>query len=295
MVSSFQRRGLRVTFRLAAGSFQAEGEPDTVTLEGYRCNVEIDAPGGYEFATCRLAIFGLDRTVMDRLTVINYQNLDFLRNSLTIEATDTQGNYTTIFLGEIYIAQPDYMGAPDVPFVAEARSGLIGSLAPSAATSYPGPQKVSVIMEGLAKEVGLTLENNGVEATVTDQYLAGTAVQKIQKLADAARIQFWYLPDEGVLAIAPIGTARSGDAVKVNFNTGLVGWPTKTHVGVSFTTLFNPALFHGAKILIDSDVRACNGEWYIVSMSHRLDSELPGGAWFTHCVATPMGVTIRSR
>jgi hypothetical protein len=295
MGSSFQRRRLRITFRLASGTFLESGNPDTVTFEDYRASVEIDAPGGYEFSTLRLRLWGVNQFVMDRLTVINYQNLDFLRNSVQIDATDNDGQFTAIYLGEIYASQPDYTGAPDVPLVVEARSGLIGSLAPTAATSYPGAQKVSAIMSQLALELGVTLENNGVESTVTDMYLAGSPLQKVQKLASASRIQYWFLPEQGLLAISPMSVARNAEAVPVNLNRGLVGWPTKTHVGVSYTTLFNPALSHGRKILLESDVPSCNGEWYNVSLSHRLDSEFPGGAWFTHVIATPQSTTIRSR
>ncbi|WAX22799.1 hypothetical protein MAJJADAN_00037 [Pseudomonas phage Amjad_SA] len=295
MVSSFQRRRLRVTFQLATGSFLEAGDPDTVVLEDFRTEVEIDAPGGYEFATCRLRIYGVERFTMDRLTVINYQNLDFMRNSMLIEATDDAGQFTAIFFGEIYAAQPDFSGVPDVPFVAEARSGLIGSLSPAAANSFPGAQRVSAIMSRLARELGVALEDNGVTSTVTDMYLAGPPLTKVQTLANAARIQYWFVPEQGLLAIAPMGVGRRGTRVPYNFNTGLVGYPTKTHVGVAFTALFNPAAFHGGPILLESDVSACNGEWYIVSMSHRLSANMPGGPWFTHFIATPENTTIRSR
>lgn len=295
MASSFQRRRIRVTFQLASGTFIQEGNPDTVLLEDYRTSVEIDAPGGYEFAVCRLRIYGVEQLTMDRLTVINYQNLDFYRNVMMVEATDGDGQFTVIFHGEIYTAQPDYSGAPDVAFVAEARSGLIGSLSVASPNSFPGAQKISAIMSRLARELGVTLENNGVESTVTDMYLAGSPLSKVQELAEAARIQYWYQPEQGVLAIAPPNTPRRGTRINFNLNTGLVGWPIKTHVGVAFTALFNPAAFHGCPILMESDISACNGEWYIISMSHRLDAILPGGAWFTHFVATPENVTIRAR
>lgn len=295
MASSFQRRRVRVTFQLASGTFWREGNPDTVLLEGFRASIEIDAPGGYEFAVCRARVFGVDQLTMDRLTVINYQNLDFYRNTMLVEATDDDGQYTVIFHGEIYIAQPDYTGAPDVAFVAEARSGLIGSLSVASPNSYPGAQRVSAIMSRLARELGVALEDNGVTSTVTDMYLAGSPLTKVQALSEAARIQYWFAPEQGVLAIAPAGIPRRGNRVTYNMNTGLVGWPTKTHVGVAFTALFNPAAFHGCPILLETDVTACHGEWYIISMSHRLDSELPGGAWFTHHVATPANTTIRAR
>ena len=290
MVSSFQRRRLRVTFQLATGTFAREGNPDTVTLEDFRTKVEIHAPGGPSYAQCKVRIYGIDKAVMDRLTFINYQNLDYMRNVLRVEATDSNGLYSTIFIGEITQSFPEYAGAPDVPFVAEARSGLVASLAPARAASYPGAQKVSVMMEQLAKELNLTLENNGVESTLTDQYLGGTALQKVQSIAVAARIQYWLQPEQGVLAIAPMGSPRVGPPVVYNIDSGLVGWPTRLHNGIAYTALFIPSIFHGGRIKMESSVPACNGDWYVISMSHRLDAMTPGGAWFTDFVATPPGV-----
>lgn len=292
MASSFQRRRLRVTFQLATGTFAKVGNPDTIVLEDFRTKVEIHAPGGYSYAQCKVRVYGIDKVVMDRLTVINYLNLDFMRNTLRVEATDANGLYSTIFLGEIIQSFPEYAGAPDVPFTAEARSGIVASLAPAKAVSYPGAQKVSVMMEALAKEMNLTLENNGVESTLNDQYLGGTALQKVQSIAAAARIQYWYAPEQGVLAIAPMGVPRKSDPVTYNIDTGLVGWPTRLHQGIAYTALFVPQVFHGGKIKMESSVPACNGEWYVISMSHRLEAMAPGGPWFTDFVATPPGVLV---
>ena len=296
MAASFQRRSLRLTIQLAAGTFAKAGDPDTIVLEGFRSNVQIIAAGGYEFQTCNARIFGIDSAVMNRLTVINYQNLDFLRNSLLIEATDANGQYTAIFQGEITQSYPEYMGAPDVPFTIEARSGMIGSLAISAAISYPGTRKVSEIMSELATELNLTLENNNVTTTLTDQYLSGTPLQKVQRIASNAHIQYWYLPEQGVLAISPMGRSRASlPSVTYNLETGLVGWPKKLHEGVAFTALFVPQVVHGGKVHVESSVPACNGDWYIISMSHRLDAEAPGGAWFTDFVATPENIYVATR
>lgn len=294
MASSFQRRRLRVTFQLATGTFAKDGNPDTVVLEDFRTKVEIHAPGGYEFSVCKVRIYGVAQSTMERLTVINYQNLDYMRNTLRVEATDANGQFSTIFLGEIYQSFPEYAGAPDVPFMADARSGIVSSLAPSQAKSYPGPQKVSVVMAELAKEMNLTLENNGVESTLTDQYLGGTPLQKVQTIASASRIQYWYLPEQGVLSIAPMNYPRPGPPVAYNIDSGLVGWPVKLHNGIGFTALFVPQVFHGCRITMESSVPACNGDWYIISMSHRLDAVTPGGAWFTDFVATPVALAVQN-
>lgn len=296
MAASFQRRRLRLTFQLVTGSFNKDGQPDTVVLEDFRCRVEITAPGGYEFAMCHARIFGIDKETMDRLTIINFMNVEVMRNALTIEATDNEGQFVKIFVGDIIQGTPDYNAAPDVPFVVEARSGLVSSLAPSTASSFPGVRKVSDIIETLADEVGLDIDDNGVTTTLTDQYLYGTAIQKIQRIALNANIQYWYLPEEGVLAIAPMGVARDKyPTVKYSVSTGLVKWPIKIKVGIEFTALFSPQVMHGCRITMESSVPVCNGDWYIVSMTHHLDSEMPGGAWFTNFTATPEGTFILGR
>jgi hypothetical protein len=218
-----------------------------------------------------------------------------MRNSIQVEATDDNGQFSTIFYGEIYTSQPEWGGMPDVPFVAVAQSGLIGSLSVSNSASYPGAQKVSLIMEKIAAELGLKVENNGVDSTVTDMSLIGSPIDKMYTLAAARNIQVLYLPAEGVISIAPMGTARDGDVVSYDIDTGLVGFPTKTHNGVAFTALFNPATTHGRKVKIQSAVSACNGEWYVISMSHKLDAEVPGGAWFTNFVVTPQNFVPRTR
>lgn len=294
--SSFQQRRVRVSFQLATGSFNKNGDPDSVVFEDHRIRAEIQMQGGDSMPSCRLSIFGLSKETMDRLTVINYTNMDFMRNSVTVEATDNEGHFIKIFVGEIFQSMPDYMGAPDVPFVVEAYGGMIGALQKSFAVGYPGARKVSEIMQVIAKELNLELENNGVESTITDQYLSGSPVQKLKILAASANIQFWYLPEEGVLAIAPAGAPREKyQPVKFNAELGLVGWPSKLHVGISFTSLFRPQVCHGAKILMESSVPACNGEWYIISMNHRIDGNTPGGAWFSDIEATPANVFIMRR
>lgn len=293
MAATLQSRQLKLTIKLAAGSFNKDGDPDTVTFgAGYRIVCDIDAPGGEEYAVARISLFGASQDAMNRLTVINWQNLDFLRNVITIEATDSSGNFSAIFQGEIYEAQPDYDGAPDVPLVMEARSGLIASLTPAQAQAFAGTQPVATIMGVLAKELGATLENNGVTGSITDEYLPGSPLQKVRKLARHAGIQAWYMPESGLLSIAPMGSPRTGNAVTVDAAHGLVGWPKRMHVGVNFTRLFDPNMAHGMKIKIASTVEPCNGEWYIIGMSHRLAANMPGGPWFTHFTSAGYKVVV---
>lgn len=292
MASSFQQRRLRITIKLVAGAFSKDGNPDTVVLEDFRTRVNISQPGGYEFASLRASIYGVSKDTMDRLTFINFTNLDIHRNTIQVEATDANGLFTTIYLGEITEAYAEYSGAPDVPFMIEAVSGLVGSLSVSPAVNYPGPQKVVTMLTQLANELNLSLENNGVDNILTDQYLTGSPMQKVQRIAANARIQYWYVPEQGVLAIAPMKKPRNSTPVLYSPETGLVGWPKLLYNGIQFRALFVPQVFQGCRVKVESSVPACNGDWYIASMSHSLDASVPGGAWFSDFVATSTGELI---
>lgn len=294
VAATLQSRRIRLTFRLTSGSFSREGEPDTVTYDGARIQAQISAMGGYEFAQCRLHVYGLAQDVMERLSIIQNGLFDIQRNTVLIEAGDQDGNLTAIFLGAMITAAPEYNGAPDVPFIIEAMSGVIGTLQTSQPRSWRGAVPVATIMQTLAEELGAALENNGVTATVTDMSLGGTTLEKVQNLAFASGTQFWYLPEINTLAIAPRGGGRNADPVRIAPDSGLVGWPTRIQTGgVSFTMLFNPYVQHGAPVTLDTSVASCRGTWYISSMTHRLDSETPGGAWHTDYFATGFGIVTR--
>lgn len=295
MATSFQRRRLRFVIQLAEGTFDKEGEPDTVTLEDFRSHVEVQAMGGFMFAACKATIYGISKETMDRLTFINLLSLDFRRNTIRVEATDDNGEFSIIFVGEILQSAPNYQSMPSVPLVIEARSGVIGSLKPTNPDSYPGPQKVANIMARLASDLGLKLENNGVDSVVTDMVLTGTTNEKIRTLQEAADIQVWSAYEDSTLAIAPAGVARISVPIIYSAATGMVRSPTRLHNGVIWQALFNPATRHGCKVEIKSDVPLANGEWYVISMTHVLSCNEPGGPWFTDFAASPQGMYIANR
>jgi hypothetical protein len=63
----------------------------------------------------------------------------------------------------------------------------------------------------------------------------------------------------------------------------MVGDPNYSNsvYGIEFTTLFNPLLRPGGKVQVESGLEVANGTWQIFNLQHQLDSEDPGGQWFT--------------
>ena len=65
--------------------------------------------------------------------------------------------------------------------------------------------------------------------------------------------------------------------------------------GVYINVLFTPALTHGAMLTVaGSIVPGSNGTWFANSITHELESLMPGGAWFSSikCVRLPSGVQL---
>lgn len=295
MATSFQRRRLRFVIQLAEGTFNKEGDPDTIELEDFRSHVEVQMLGGFMFASCKATIYGISKETMDRLTFINLLSLDFKRNTIRVEATDENGDFSLLFMGEIIESAPSYDNMPQVPLVIQARSGVIGSLNPVNPDTYPGPQRVDVILTRIAMELGLKLENNGVDTILTDMVLTGTTTDKLRAVQEAADIQVWTDFAEGTLSIAPPGVSRKSEPVLYSAQTGMIGYPTRLHRGVLWRALFNPSTRHGCKVEIESDVPLANGEWYVISMTHVLSCNEPGGPWFTDFAASPQGMYIGAR
>lgn len=288
---SFQQRRLRFTFHLATAVFDKEGDPDKVEIVDFRSQAEIQNTGGFDFANCRGKIFGIDQETMDRLTLI-YDGVTPGLNSnvVIVEATDDDGAFSTVFRGEILHCAPAYNNAPNVPLEFSARAGIIGSLAPTYARSFPGPRLVSDMISGLATELGYAFENNGVQTVLIDQTLAGTPMEMLQSLKEAANLEMHIDTAENVLSIAPFGMPRESDPIKISKETGLVGWPEKFAYYIEFQTLFNPDVHIGCKIEMESDYPICNGEWFINRSTFNLSCNMPGGPWFTEYAASKANI-----
>lgn len=65
--------------------------------------------------------------------------------------------------------------------------------------------------------------------------------------------------------------------------------------GVNARLLFNPAIQFGGRVKIETDVMQAAGEWVVACISHHLESEKPGGAWFSTIRCNQIGLAITGR
>ena len=285
----FAKRIINLQFQLGQGDFGTAGQ-DTVDLTGLRCSAQITKGGSGQWMTSLdLRVWGMPLDTMNKLTVLNKLAYPQQRyNNVTVSAGDEQNGVAVAFQGTIQEAWADGNNPPDVVFHVSAFSGMFERFTPIPPTSYNGSVSASLAFAGIAQQVGLTLENNGVVASIPNPYWPGDMGSQIKAIAQAANCDAFIDQPNSKLVIIPKGGAR-GTAVLLNSETGMVGYPTFTQNGVQLRSLYKPSLAYKGQVTVQSEFTAANGTWVIAAINQDLESQVPGGAWFTDIECTLIG------
>jgi hypothetical protein len=279
MSSLTNKKELRfvITLGKSNGNFRG-GNNNQVTLEGFRATVNVDKGGGQQMGTLRAQIYGVAQVDINSITTLLWHPEQQIQNQIQVYAIDG-AQQTLVFSGWIVNAWGNYQQMPDVFLEIQANSAFQGMLTPTAPLSFASQIDVATVINQIATSLGYTFENNGVNVKLPNAYLANTGIEQIRKLADAAGI--WWTLDNTTLAIMPPNTGRAGLIPQISSASGLRGYPTFDGVGVNFETLFNPAIKFLGSIQLVTTVFRASGQWIVTGVAHRLESEKPGGAWFS--------------
>ncbi len=280
------RRYINLTFALGQGNFGDSGF-DTVEFTGLRTSATISKAGGVSMSQLQLRVNGMSMSDMNTLSTLGKPLVDGRNNSVTVVAGSEDAGEGVVFTGTISEAWVDMASAPDGVFIVNAFTGLLDALRPIPPSSFQGQADAATVLAGLAVQMGVSFENNGVQVQLANPYFPGTALAQVKACAQAANID--YVLDDGVLAIWPKGEARGGAIPLITPATGLVGYPQHTENGIRLTTLFNPAITFGGQVQVESALTPAAGTWTVFSLSHQLEAETPGGAWYTHLDCSVLG------
>jgi len=285
-LTEFIHRRLDVAFALGEGSFGEDGTANTITMSGLRVSASVVKAGGTGVTNAQIRIFGMKLADMNKLSTLGKPVMQDRRNSIAVSAGVAGGGMSLLFTGNISQAWADLNSSPQAAFIVLAFDGGNFATMPIPANTWKGSIDVATIMASLATQLGLTLENNGVSVILDNPYLWGSARDQVKSVAEQADIN--YLIENvgsgsaaGTLAIWPKNGTRGGAAVLVSKDTGLVGYPAFTQNGMAFRVLYNPKILFGSQIKVESIISTANGYWTPISVNHDLESETPGGAWFT--------------
>lgn len=274
---SFNKRRIDVIISLGKGRL-GDGEGPDITLSGYRVSVNIPVHKASENIGLKLNIYGLNQEMMNRLTMIGpVMEERREKNLVTVFAWDDFNVRRVVYQGTLHTAWANYEKVADGVLEVDALVAAGEEVKPVSPRSFSGGPRVQMIVSDIAASMGYCFENHGVDCILANPYLPGTDMDQLRSCAQAARINFTI--DRGVLSIWPSSGSRNGDPIAISADTGLIGYPKFASDGVHFKTLYNPDLAIGKRLQVISVIEAAHGEWTIVSLSHKLDAELPNGAW----------------
>ena len=283
----FSEKKLSIAIKLASKTAtnqpQAfENGSNTVTLEGHRASLRVQHAGGLAGSTAQLAIWGLSQSIQDQLSTLGMVIQLVPRNTITITAGDDESGMSTVFVGIIVQAIPDFSGVPTVPFRFELNSQAAGLAIPIPASSYTGATDVATVLSALAKQMGWGFENSGVSVMLSNPYLAGSAVSAIRKVASAANVNWAVL--NNVLCVWPkYGTRRgTGKPLVAPPPAGqMIGFPSYTQQGIKVSNLFDPRIVQGGQVEVRSSLKRASGTWNVGQIDLALDQLVPKGEWST--------------
>lgn len=291
------QRKLRIAVQLApnTGTNQpnkfSESGTDTVTIENLRMNVRISNSGAPADGRAQIKIFGMPPSLMNQLSTLGLVFNIVPKNTLTIQAGNDTDGFATVFSGTIYAAYGDYAAQPNVSFQLECLSGVANSVAPAPVSSFTGSTSVETIMSGLARQMNLGFENNGVSIQLSSPYFTGGLWEQARKCAEHAGIS-WGVVDGNKLAIWPKGGNRNTPNIPtISPATGMVGYPAFTQQGLIVKTIFNPQISFGSLLKIESSLLSgiagaqptsnFPSQWAVNKLDLALDAQTPKGDWMS--------------
>lgn len=288
MLSFSNKKELRFIISLATGTFGSSSN-NQIILEGYRAVVDIDKAGGMMMGQLRAQIYGVAQSDMNSVTTLQWKPDGYLKNTVEVYAIDG-AQQTLIFSGNIVNAWPNYQAMPDVFLEIQAQSAYFNQLQPVPPSSFKGAVDVATLMAQLAGSMGLTFENNGVLVQLSNPYFPNTALEQVKALAVAAGIDLYV--DNKTLAITPRNTPRGTLIPEISAQTGMIGYPTFDGIGINLKVYFNPSITFGGSVKVVTPITQAAGQFIVVSIAHRLESEKPGGVWFSTVRGNKFGLAI---
>lgn len=287
-MTQFTKKLLRFTFDLAGDKTFDNSGANRLTIEGLRASASISQSGGVNLGNAELAIYGMTLSQMNRLTTLGQKVFFVRRNEVTVEAGDEKG-MSVIYTGVISDAFAEF-SFPNSVFRIVSTPGLDLAVQPIPPTTIKGSGDVATILSGLCQQARppLHFSNNGVSQQLSNPYFPGTVLDQIHQVAEHAGIHHTIDTPTRTLVIWPKGSARGDLVPLISKDTGMIGAPAFSSVGVYVTSVFNPSLLFGQKVMVKSILLpAASKEWNISALTHSLDTATPGGQWHTRFEGYP--------
>ncbi|KWO62551.1 baseplate hub protein [Burkholderia territorii] len=277
---TFKERQIDVQFDLAEDAFP--GGSKTLTLRAHRVQASIssEARGALALYSLAIRIYGMKMTDMSVLATWNRDGIAKGKNQITVTAGNAGEMLYTVFTGTIFGAVPDIPDNGESSFVISASGGLQQQITPAAPKHYEGTLDVRSLIEGLAEQAGITFQDHGVTAKISGQYLWGSTLEQIERLATASRTVA-LIDHREVLHIWPADSLPNFPEINLVPGLGMIGYPKFEPSGMVVRAEFDPAFLYANTVNVTSVMPMASGQWIIINLHHDLSTLTPDGGWFT--------------
>lgn len=281
-----------------------------ISLSGFAMNASVVALGMVDGVTMQVQVYNLPYDIMAMLA--GYGNkgvfvfdaddsaaggsggidIELFASERTTATAQTDADFrktaaSRVFYGTLLAAEADFSSTPTPSLTIIANALHASRLTVAEPISIKGEAKAADLFAELARKMGLTFENNGVDAVVNDPYYAGSLWDQVRELCEDIACD--YIVDNGVLAVCAAGVARDGVVSTVSSRNGLIGYPSFDGSGIVFRTIYRPNFQYLGPVNVKSDFPNATGTYRIYYIAHHLSCQMPGGPWETEIKASFQG------
>ena len=210
--------------------------------------------------------------------------------TLAISAGDLGGDLSEVMKAGIWESYIDLTGAPESAFVVSV-TGIYTAANPTGPQSQPGAQNAEDLIQAICNGAGFTLNNNGAHAVLRNQSTYGSALDQIERIAEAAGFSWSW--SGTTFSIWPANGTVDDTVIQIGPGTTpkMVGYPQYYQTGIIVQSLFNPQVQVGRQMeVVGSTLTKANGLWKIVGVQDDLTTMLNRGPWFTTATLSAKGI-----
>lgn len=210
-----------------------------------------------------VTIANLAKDVRDHLlTETSPYNKNYTPKQITVQAGRNSIGAHTIFSGSIIETSPTQ--PPDIITTITAKT-LNFNKGVVIAASYSKTTAISTIAADVAKRLGLALTFEATDRNIANFSFTGASSKLIDKLNEFGGVSAFA--DDNRLVVVDAGKPLKAPSHIVSEDTGMVGLPELTAIGVRVKFMLSPgAQIHGGLTIDSKQNPALNGDYVIYNL-----------------------------
>lgn len=282
---TYQKRDIKVQITLVDTS--TGNETESITISNCRAYASLDASGSITGRTMDLTLWGMSQANIAKIIGPGILQIQPMKNKVKVWADGD-----IFFEGVIFTASIDMNQAPNIPLMLTCGTFITGQSTAIQNTDINDAITFESAVNLVAKKIGYTVNNYAESFNISPTHLVGNASQQLSMLAESYRYKKIRY-DIGIdnIDILQYGEPLEGSTINVSDSAGLIGYPSFTNSGISFSCMYSPKIKSNAVMRLTTALPNGSGDWVVASARHEISAWVDGGPWFSHVTCTLKGGT----